>query len=439
MKATIKKNHFVYVLAIALLFLLFAFINLMAMAAVPSNPAADIKGVDTLKYKAITGKIMDNKTKEPIVFANVYLDGTNIGTVTNSDGEFLLKVPVSRRNANIAITHLGFKNLLLEVAQMKEERNLIYLDPVIIPIEEVIVRFTNAEQLVYHALMKKTDNYSKAPVMLTSFYRETIKQNRNYVAVSEAVLDIYKSPYVQTLETDRSKIYRGRKSQDVKKMDTVLFKLQGGPYNALMLDVVKNPGEVLSAEYLNLYDYTFAGINYIDDRETYIINFKQKSYVADPLYKGTIYIDAGNLAFTGIDFNLNINDPELVNAMFIRKKPIGMKVDVLGASYLTKYRIVDNTWYLNYVRLEASFKCKWDKKLFNSVYSTMTEMAVTDMDMENVNRFKYKESEKITDVLADQVNQFEDPDFWGEYNIIKPDESIEAAIDKISRKLKKRM
>lgn len=279
---------------------------------------------------------MDNKTKEPIVFANVYLDGTNIGTVTNSDGEFLLKVPVSRRNANIAITHLGFKNLLLEVAQMKEERNLIYLDPVIIPIEEVIVRFTNAEQLVYHALMKKTDNYSKAPVMLTSFYRETIKQNRNYVAVSEAVLDIYKSPYVQTLETDRSKIYRGRKSQDVKKMDTVLFKLQGGPYNALMLDVVKNPGEVLSAEYLNLYDYTFAGINYIDDRETYIINFKQKSYVADPLYKGTIYIDAGNLAFTGIDFNLNINDPELVNAMFIRKKPIGMKVDVLGASYLTK-------------------------------------------------------------------------------------------------------
>ena len=425
--------------AIALLFLLFAFINLMAMASTPPADPAVMAAADTVKYQAITGKIMDIQSKEPVVFANVYLDGSNIGTVTNSDGEFLLKIPLSGRNAKIGITHLGYKNLSVDVAQLNEERNLIYLDPVTIPIKEVIIRFADAEHLIYVALQKRTDNYSKDPVMLTSFYRETIKQNRNYVAVSEAVLDIYKSPYVQTLESDRSKIYKGRKSQDVKKMDTVLFKLQGGPYTALMLDVVKHPGEVLSEEYINLYDYTFSGINYIDDRETYVIGFKQKPYVTDPLYKGTVYIDAENLAFTGIDFNLNINDPELVNQMFIRKKPAGMKVDVLGANYLTKYRLVEDTWYLNYVRLEASFKCNWDRKLFNSVYSTMTEMAVTDMDLENVSKLKYKESAKITDVLAEQVNQFEDPDFWGEYNIIKPDESIEAAIEKISRKLKKRM
>lgn len=434
-----KKNHFLYVVAIAILFLLFAFINLLAIAApVPGDPQATVLE-DTVKFKAFSGKIMDNQSKEAIVFANVYLDGSNIGTVTNSDGEFLLKIPSNKRNAKIGIAHLGYKNLLLDVDQLAESRNMIYLDPVTIPIEEVTIHFSDAEQLVYLALMKKSDNYSKHPVMLTSFYRETIKQNRNYVAVSEAVLDIYKSPYIQTLETDRSRIYKGRKSQDVKKMDTVFFKLQGGPYTALMLDVVKHPGEVLSEEFINLYDYSFSGVNYIDNRETYVIDFKQKPYVEDPLYKGKIYIDAANLAFTGIDFDLNINDPELVNRMFIRKKPAGMKVDVLGAGYLTKYRQVDNTWYLNYVRIEASFRCKWDKKLFNSIYSTMTEMAVTDMDFENVNKLKYKESSKFSDVLAEQVSQFEDPDFWGEYNIIKPDESIEAAIEKIGKKLKKRL
>jgi hypothetical protein len=42
-------------------------------------------------------------------------------------------------------------------------------------------------------------------------------------------------------------------------------------------------------------------------------------------------------------------------------------------------------------------------------------------------------------VLAEQVSQFEDPDFWGKDNIIKPDESIESAIAKLSRKLKRRM
>jgi hypothetical protein len=439
MRTISKKNHFLFVVAIAILFLLLAFINQMVMASPLPAEITGSTGEDTVNYKAYTGRIMDNQSKEPIVFANVYLDGSNIGTVTNSDGEFLLKIPFIKRNAKIGIAHLGYKNLLVDVDQLNDQINLIYLDPVTIPIEEVTVRFTNPEDLIYLALKKRTDNYSRNPVMLTSFYRETIKQNRSYVAVSEAVLDIYKSPYVQSLETDRSKIYKGRKSQDVKKMDTVFFKLQGGPYTALLLDVVKYPGEVLSEEYINLYDYHFAGINFIDDRETYVIDFQQKPYVPDPLYKGKIYVDAENLAFTGIDFNLNINDPELVNQMFIRKKPAGMKVDVLGANYLTKYRKVDNIWYLNYVRIEAAFKCRWDKKLFNSTYTTMTEMAVTDMDLEHVSKMTYKESSKMSDILAEQVSQFEDPDFWGAYNIIKPDESIQAAIEKIGKKLKRRL
>jgi len=154
---------------------------------------------------------------------------------------------------------------------------------------------------------------------------------------------------------------------------------------------------------------------------------------------GNVYIDSENLAFTGIDFNLNIDDPEMVSQMFIRKKPAGMKVEVQDANYMTQYRQVDDTWYLKYVRLEARFKCNWKKKLFNSVYTTMTEMAVTDMDLENVKKFKYKEAEKMSDILAEQVHQFEDPDFWGEYNIIKPDESIEEAISKLNKKLKRRL
>jgi hypothetical protein len=69
----------------------------------------------------------------------------------------------------------------------------------------------------------------------------------------------------------------------------------------------------------------------------------------------------------------------------------------------------------------------------------MSEMAITDVERENIRKFRYSESSKYTDVLAEQVSQFEDPDFWGNDNIIKPDESIEEAIDKLSRKLKKRL
>jgi hypothetical protein len=42
----------------------------------------------------------------------------------------------------------------------------------------------------------------------------------------------------------------------------------------------------------------------------------------------------------------------------------------------------------------------------------------------------------MTDVFADKVDFYKDENFWGEYNYIKPDESIESVIKKLNRKLK---
>ena len=117
----------------------------------------------------------------------------------------------------------------------------------------------DARKLLNSALRKIPDNYSREPIMVTSFYRETIKQNRSYVAVSEAVLDGYKGSYTKVADMDRVKIFKGRKSMNVKKMDTVLVKLQGGPQTMFLLDIVKNPMELLEKEAMAYYVYQMGG------------------------------------------------------------------------------------------------------------------------------------------------------------------------------------
>ncbi len=429
MKTQTSQKRFGNPLLIAFLFVL---LLSLAYASVAFSQVTPV-------YKSYTGKILDSESGKPIVFANVVLKGTNVGTVTNSDGEFLIKTLVDWTADEIEITHLGYHSKTLILGDLNETGNEIRLERAVIPITGITVSYGDPEGLIRRAIQNIPDNYSANPVMLKAFYRETIKQNRNYVAVAEAVLDVYKTEYKAVAGMDRTRIYKGRKSQDVKRMDTVIVKLQGGPFLSLLLDVVKHPGDILSEEYMDLYDYAYGGMTSVQDREAMIVYFEPKSTTLDPLYKGKIFLDLENLAIIGIDFNLDENKVSEAAEMFVRKKPVSMNIDIESANYLTKYRIVEGTWYLSYVRSELNFKCRWEKKLFHSKYELMTELAVTDMEKENLVKFKYSQATRFSDVLAEQVSQFEDPDFWGKDNIIKPDESIESAVEKLSRKMRRKL
>jgi hypothetical protein len=261
----------------------FLFILLLSLAfasvtfAVPMQVEQSME--DTLSYESYSGKILDKETNKPVVFANVILKGTTIGTVTNADGEFLIKAPAKSDVQVIEVTHIGYATKLINLPDLEGEETNILLSSVTVPIEAVTVSYGDPVELLLTAINNIPKNYSVEPVMLKAFYRETISQNRNYVGVAEAVLDIYKSEYVTTAGSDRPLIYKGRKSQDYRKMDTVIVKLQGGPYVSLMLDVAKHPGEILSSDMMDQYVYTYGGITSVQYRQAMIIKFEPREHV----------------------------------------------------------------------------------------------------------------------------------------------------------------
>jgi hypothetical protein len=66
----------------------------------------------------------------------------------------------------------------------------------------------------------------------------------------------------------------------------------------------------------------------------------------------------------------------------------------------------------------------------------MTEIATTDRTTDNVVKYARNEQLKSNIVFEEKVYPFSDPDFWGKYNTIKPEESIENAIKKYGVRLK---
>ncbi|MCX6260383.1 MAG: carboxypeptidase-like regulatory domain-containing protein [Bacteroidia bacterium] len=421
-------------LSLATLLLLSAFtVQTIYAGAAPERKKNDQQTLLTFK-----GKVVDAETGNPLVFASVAVKETNVATITNIDGEFLIKITETQTSKNLEVTFLGYKNKTVPLTDLREDgyKNVISMTSAPIPIKEIIVKPIDPEVIVRNAIGRIGRNFTNEPNLMTAFYRETIRKNRTYVSIGEAVVEIFKAPYSNDLRFDGARIYKGRKGSDVEKMDTVLFKLQGGPVTVLQLDIAKNTQDILTIDAMKYYDYSLTSVIEIDNKPHYVISFKQKPSVDMPLFMGNLYIETETYALTEAEFGFNLEDKEAVSSIFIKKKPLGMQVTPEIATYRVKYREQDGKWYFAYSRAEVKFKVNWKRKLFNTYYTTMSEMAITDRTNEEVIKFAGKEKLRYSDVFSEQVESFTDPEFWGEYNVIEPDQSIESAIRRLSRKLK---
>lgn len=388
-------------------------------------------------YTTVYGVVKDANTRNAVAFANISIPNGNIGTVTNSDGEFLIKVPKSLNATELEISHVGYKNNKLKIEESNGKPGVYFIEPHVLSLQEIVVRPESPDMLVRMAISDIAQNYSTAPAMMEGFYRETIKQRRDYLSISEAVVDIYKASYTN-YENDRVKVEKGRKGTNIKKADTLLVKLQGGPSVALLLDVVKNPDYLFSVESLRDYKYEMSGIVNINNKLNYIISFSPAFEQPYPLFYGKFYINQETLALTMAEFSMDISDKQKAESFFIKKKPVGLKMTPTATSYLVSYKTgPDGKYYVNYVRNEMKFKADWKKRWFNSYYTVMSEMAITNISKANVAKIPNDETFKSNMVLNDRILDLQDPNFWGESNIIEPEQSIENAIKKIAKYMQK--
>jgi hypothetical protein len=135
---------------------------------------------------------------------------------------------------------------------------------------------------------------------------------------------------------------------------------------------------------------------------------------------------------------LNITDRDKAAKMFVRKKPAHANVWPTDIAYRVDYREKNGKWYYGYSNVLLEFKINWDDRLFNSVYSMTCEMAITDWEKNTTGESpRFRDRIKSSIILEDEAIGFSDPDFWGEYNIIEPEKSIESAIKKIQRQLRR--
>lgn len=381
------------------------------------------------------GVVLDASTNEPLPMVAVSVEGSNLATVTNAEGAFTLTLPSRLERGTLVVSHLGYERTTYPLARFKNalQRVPLKVKPVALP--EVNVVFKDAESLVQAMLDKRKENYATVPTHLTAFYRETIRKRKTYVSLLESVVDVLKMPYTSPRK-DVASLYKVRKRTDYSRLDTLVFKLMGGPYNTLFTDVMKTPEDVFTDDVFARYAFGFDRSTRVNDRLVFVLNFKQRQHVNEPLFHGKLFIDAETLALVSAVYDMDVSDQARVNTLFVRRKPLNAKVNVTKARYQVNYRLRDGVWYLAYSRVEMDVAVNWKRRLFNTTYESVMEMAITDWTTDVTADWNRSGNRlRPTVVIADAASGFADVDFWGVSNVIEPDKSIESAILKIRKQL----
>ena len=400
-----------------LMLILFALLSLGAWAQ-----------TDTLRLGySVRGKVKDAQTGRALESVHVSVPGRHFATVTNADGEYVLKsnTPIDA----VLFTYLGYKS-----QRVPAKDNLkISLEREAITLPEALIIGGDPVEILQEALERLPSTYCPQPELLECFYRETVQKRSRYTYVAEAVARLYREEFEKAFyNSDAAALEKSRLLVSQRRSDTLSVKTQGGPQMALNCDFLKNPDLIFSPSELDLYRIEMQTPARIGDRLQYVIRLTPAVDAPYALYHALVYIDRENLTFTRIEASLDMSDRSKAIHAILVSKPMSLRFFPEEASVVLNYRPVGDQIRLEYFRSTIRFACDWRKRLFKTHYTAINELVVTDVRPEAI-PIPRKERFRSTDYLNDKAEEFQDPDFWKDYNIIEPSESLEHAIGRLKK------
>ncbi|MCR5351486.1 MAG: carboxypeptidase-like regulatory domain-containing protein [Bacteroidales bacterium] len=384
---------------------------------------------DSLRY-VVRGTVTDATGGKPLAYVSVTLPGTHFATVTNQDGVFSIKSDIVPRF--VSFTLLGYKNLTVPADREQEMR--VQLNRGAFTLAPATVISGDPLTLLREAIYRIRDNFPDEDELFDCFYRETAQKRSRFIYVSEAVTKMYKSSFRTLFNRDRMAVVKSRVLRSPRQSDTLAVKVLGGPAQAVDLDLVKTRQFILDEEYLEWYRLEMLDPVMLDDRRQFVIQLEPIVPQDFALQFGTVYIDQETLSFSRIELTLDVSDTGKATRAMLISKPADIRFKPKEMSLLLNYKREGEMSRLSYARTVFRFNCNARKRLFNTEFTAVAEMVVTNRrPSEEVVPIARQEAFRSSETLADKSRAYADPDFWKDYNIIEPTESLEHALGRLKK------
>lgn len=380
-----------------------------------------------LPFKIIQGSVVDKRKENPIPYCNIGLTGKAVGTMTNQNGQFILKIPEKYLKDTLSFSCIGYEVEFCNLDTLSEKSLRIKLKKKSYQLRTIDIIQYDPMVVLDNVDRNISENYESDYTLLTTFYREIIQENGAYTDISEAVLQVLKAPYQKKLISDHVKFLKGRKGAVSKPFNDIRFRLKGGPYYITKLDLVKNNESFLNPEFRHLYSYDFDKKVTLDNRETVVINFSPIYNLRDILFEGKIYVDIETWAIARVDFNYTKRGLKEARNTLIQKEPKHCKAIPTELEYTVQYKYINQKWYVLNARSSLRIKINNKDKKERTKFHSIAEILTTNIEKGDFQHFTKQEIFRSNEIFTDKIVSY-DKNFWKNYNVIQPEQDLIEAL-----------
>ncbi|HLT52957.1 MAG TPA: carboxypeptidase-like regulatory domain-containing protein [Flavobacteriaceae bacterium] len=184
-------------------------------------------GLTAFSQIELKNKVLDSVAMYPLEYTSVYVQGTTIGTVTNSDGKFALSVPEKNATDTLIISSIGYKSYKIPVNQFDNNVEVLLLEDVASLDEVILVADTRPKtgnDIMLRVIERLPFNMPEAPYLQKGFLRHKERNRKEFKWLIESALTLYDSGYASnSAEHLKINVDEVRKSYDLREIDSLLI------------------------------------------------------------------------------------------------------------------------------------------------------------------------------------------------------------------------
>lgn len=173
----------------------------------------------------ITGRVFDKQSAEPLVAANIRVDGTSRGTITNQDGMY--KLTLEKGESRIIFTFIGYKSDTLELNLMENLRHDIALQQIPIQLAEVVVTDEDPTYAIMRRVIQEKKQWAEQlrSYSFEAYTRQVMRRDTAIASITES----YTTGYWMRGDTLREIVRQKRQTENIAMSQN--FAAVGGIMN----------------------------------------------------------------------------------------------------------------------------------------------------------------------------------------------------------------